>query len=64
MSSEPAGQPGGGEEPPFTEWTDPRYAEMVERVYATGRSARRPDGSLPARAFVYELPTDRRPPTA
>ncbi|ONK14701.1 hypothetical protein [Streptomyces sp. MP131-18] len=46
------------------EWADPRYADMVERVYAERRRSKQRSGPRPMRAFMYELPPDRRPPTS
>lgn len=46
-----------------TEWTDPRYADMVAHLDAERQRSPRRDGR-PLRGFILELPEDRRPPAA
>lgn len=53
-------QPGGED---AAEWVDPRYADLVAAWdESRHRHARR--GEPPCRSFLYELPADRRPPSA
>jgi hypothetical protein len=60
MSAQDDGQP---EDRAPVRWTDPRYADLAEWYEAARRAAPQRDGAPVPRAFLYELPEDRRPPT-